>query len=109
MAQPHLHTGAVNATFSINGKTMCFADTHYGTDSDETTNARNEQNHLIMVDSCYDTAWYKNGGIEFDFGDILTSESFYNGASNDDRFVGGAGGEHQEVMSVFHLFINFYD
>merc|ERR1712007_344553 len=37
MAQPHLHTGAVNATFSINGKTMCFADTHYGTDSNETT------------------------------------------------------------------------
>jgi len=104
----HLHTGGVSATLRINGKEICTTGTTYGTNSNETTNARNEQNHLIAIDSCYDTPIYKDGGIRFKEGDVITAESIYNGSSNDDRFVGhGAAGEHKNVMSFFTIGVIF--
>lgn len=108
-AQGHLHAGAVNATFSINGNTVCSAETTYGTDPNQRTNARNEKNHLIDISPCYDTAIYEDGGVEFSKGDILTSESIYYGGINDDRLSYGAGGEHKNVMSWFFLGVYFYD
>jgi len=109
-AQSHLHTGAVNATLRLNGEIICSTGTKYGTGIDGKTNALNEQNHLIEIDSCYDTPIFKDRGINFKEGDILTAESIYNGSINDDRFVGyGAAGEHKNVMSMFLLGVVFDD
>jgi len=107
-AQSHMHTGGVNATLRLNGDIICSAGTTYGTDIDEQTNTLNEQNHLIKIDSCYDTPIFKDGGIQFKEGDVLTTESIYNGSINDERFVGyGAAGEHKNVMSMFFLGVVF--
>jgi len=104
----HLHTGGVSASLRINGKEVCTTGTTYGTNSNEKTNARNEQNHLIATGSCYNTAIYNDGGVRFDEGDVITAESIYNGSSNDDRFVGhGAAGEHKNVMSYFCIGVIF--
>jgi len=101
-AQSHLHTGGVNATLRLNGDIICSTEATYGTNMDEDTNARNEQNHLIQIESCYETDIFQNGGIRFNEGDVITTESIYNGGINDNRFVGyGAGGEHKNVMSMF--------
>jgi len=107
-AQSHMHTGGVNATLRLNGDIICSTGTTYGTDIDEQTNTLNEQNHLIKIDSCYDTPIFKDGGIQFKEGDVLTTESIYNGSINDERFVGyGAAGEHKNVMSMFFLGVVF--
>jgi len=108
-AQSHLHTGGVSATLRLNGKVICSTETTYGTNMDETTNAGNEQNHLIRIDSCYGTDIFQNSdGIHFEEGDVLTTESIYNGSINDHRFVGyGAGGEHKNVMSMFFTGVVF--
>lgn len=107
-AQSHLHTGGVNATLRLNGHIICSTGTTYGTGIDERTNIFNEQNHLIKIDSCYDTPIFQDGGIQFKEGDVLTTESIYNGSSNDERFVGyGAAGEHKNVMSMFFLGVVF--
>ena len=53
-------TVGVNETLSINGKTVCSTGTTYGTETNVETNAGNEQNHLIKIDSCYDTDIYQN-------------------------------------------------
>ena len=104
----HLHTGGVSSELRINGKEVCTTEATYGTDSNEKTNARNEQNHLIAMGSCYDTAIYSDGGIRFNEGDVMTAESIYNGSINDDRFVGhGAAGEHKNVMSFFTMGVIF--
>jgi len=104
----HLHTGGVSATLRINGKVVCTTGTTYGTNNDEKANARNERNHLIGIDTCYDTAIYKDGGIRFQEGDVMTAESIYNGSRNDDRFIGhGAAGEHKNVMSFFTMGVIF--
>ena len=114
-AQSHLHTGGVNATLRLNGEIICSAGSVYGTDTNVKTNARNEQNHLIHIESCYDTQIYQNDninsntvGINFNEGDVLTTETIYHGGINDDRFVGyGSGGEHKNVMSMFFLGVVF--
>merc|ERR1712107_545210 len=110
-AQSHLHTGAVNATLRLNGKVICSTGTRYGTDPDNeqsNNNVLNEQNHLIGIDSCYDTPIFADGGVNFEEGDVLTTESTYNGSIDDDRFVGyGAAGEHKNVMSMFFLGVVF--
>merc|ERR1719491_2019651 len=104
----HLHTGGVSATLRINGKEVCTTGTTYGSNTNEKTNARNEQNHLIAIGSCYHTAIYNDGGVRFKEGDVITAESIYNGSINDDRFVGhGAAGEHKNVMSYFVLGVIF--
>ena len=102
LANSHMHTGGVNATLMINGIPLCSTGTIYGTDSNTKTNARNEQNHLIHIESCYHADFYKKGGHRFKAGDIFTMESFYHGGNNDARFIGdGAAGEHKNVMSYF--------
>eukprot|EP00751_Fragilariopsis_kerguelensis_P017881 CAMPEP_0170841298 /NCGR_PEP_ID=MMETSP0734-20130129/5094_1 /TAXON_ID=186038 /ORGANISM="Fragilariopsis kerguelensis, Strain L26-C5" /LENGTH=534 /DNA_ID=CAMNT_0011209279 /DNA_START=174 /DNA_END=1778 /DNA_ORIENTATION=- len=107
-AQSHLHTGGVNATLRLNGDIICSTGTTYGTGIDKQSNIFNEQNHLIKIDSCYDTPIFKDGGIEFKEGDVLTTESIYNGSINDERFVGyRAAGEHKNVMSMFFLGVVF--
>mmetsp|Transcript_12072 Transcript_12072/g.24564 ORF Transcript_12072/g.24564 Transcript_12072/m.24564 type:complete len:498 (+) Transcript_12072:86-1579(+) len=99
-AQSHLHTGAINGTLLLNGRVVCTATTTHGTDSDETTNARNEQNHLVRIDSCYDEIG--EDGIRFEEGDVFTAESFYYGGRDDERMSGiEAAGEHKNVMSMF--------
>jgi len=104
----HLHTGGVSASLHINGKEVCTTGTTYGTNSNERTNARNEQNHVIAIGSCYNTAIYNDGGVRFNEGDVITAQSIYNGSINDDRFVGhGAGGEHKNVMSYFSIGVIF--
>ena len=112
-AQSHLHTGGVNATLRLNGEIVCSAGAVYGTDTDVKKNARNEQNHLIHIESCYDTQIYQNDnsstvGINFNEGDVLTTETIYHGGIDDDRFVGyGSSGEHKNVMSMFFLGVVF--
>lgn len=102
LANSHMHTGGVNATLMINGIPLCSTGTIYGTDSNTKTNARNEQNHLIHIESCHHADFYKKGGHRFKAGDIFTMESFYHGGNNDARFIGdGAAGEHKNVMSFF--------
>lgn len=105
-AQSHLHTGAINATLLINGKAVCASSAVYGTDSDETANARNEQNHLIQIGSCYDEI--EEGGIRFEEGDVFTTESIYYGGTDDEHMSAiEAAGEHKNVMSMFFTGIDF--
>jgi len=105
-AQSHVHTGGINATLLLNGDVICSTSTVYGTDSNEITNARNEQNHLIRIEPCYTEIG--ETGIRFDTGDVITAESFYYGGTQDERFVGiGAAGEHKNVMSMFFMGVIF--
>jgi len=100
-AQSHLHTGGVNATLYRNGKALCTNNAVYGTDPDPSTNARNEQGHLVEIGSCYEAIGPE--GIRFEPGDIFTTESYYYGAKNDPNLGPNAGGEHKNVMSMFFL------
>merc|ERR1711862_1051952 len=108
-AQSHLHTGGVNATLSLESgssatrsrKILCTTGTRYGSETDPSQNARNEQNHLIRIDSCYDPIGEEHG-IRFEKGDVLVLETDYYGASDDPRLVSiddddesAAGGEHK--------------
>lgn len=105
-AQAHLHTGGINATLLLNGVVQCTADSVYGTNSDVATNARNEQNHLINIGTCYDEVG--ETGIRFEEGDIFTTESFYYGGTDDKRMDGvDSAGEHKNVMSYFGLNVDF--
>jgi len=105
-AQAHLHTGGINATLLLNGVVQCTADSVYGTNSDVATNARNEQNHLINIGTCYDEVG--ETGIRFEEGDIFTTESFYYGGTDDKRMDGAdSAGEHKNVMSYFSLNVDF--
>lgn len=108
-ANSHLHTGGVNATLFINGKPLCHTGTIYGTDSNTTTNSRNEKNHLIHIESCDHAEFVKAGGYRFNAGDIFTMQSIYHGGRNDARLLGyGAAGEHKNVMSYFTT-VNVFD
>jgi len=103
-AQVHLHTGAVNATLSLNGKIICTAGTVYGTNPDPKSNARNEQNHLIFIEGCTNIGGGEEGVVTFVTGDVFRFESIYNGGTDDKNFVGvGAAGEHKNVMSIFFM------
>lgn len=105
-AQGHFHTGGINATLLLDGDVICSAGAVYGTDSNEATNARNEQNHLVLIESCYTEIGQT--GVRFDAGAVLTTESFYYGGTDDERFVGiGAAGEHKNVMSMFGVGVVF--
>lgn len=108
-AQSHLHTGAVNATLRINGEIICSTGTKYGNDMNPSTNARNEQNHLVHIDTCLETGIFDDGGINFNIGDVITSESIYFAGINDDRLDDGMGGEHKMAMSWFFMYVYFYN
>lgn len=100
-AQSHLHTGGVNATLSQNGKILCATDAQYGTDSNSSTNSRNEKGHLVAIGSCYEALG--PDGIRFEEGDVFTTESYYYGAKDDPNLGSVSGGEHKNVMSMFFL------
>mmetsp|Transcript_26791 Transcript_26791/g.55354 ORF Transcript_26791/g.55354 Transcript_26791/m.55354 type:complete len:608 (-) Transcript_26791:267-2090(-) len=108
-AQSHLHTGGVSATLSKNGEVLCGTKASYGTDPDPSTNARNEQNHLVGISSCYDTVPQSGEGIRFELGDVFVTESVYYGRNDDPNLQGnlGAAGEHKNVMSMFFLGVVF--
>ena len=98
-AQSHLHTGGINATLYQNGKIICTSEAAYGTNPDVFTNARDEQNHLVQISSCYDQI---RDGIAFAAGDVFTTESYYYAGTDDDRFSNRlVAGEHKNVMSMF--------
>lgn len=96
-AQSHLHTGGVNATLYKNGVPVCATQAIHGSNEDPATNARNEQNHLVRITSCYDQI---QAGIRFDKGDVFTTESYYYAGTDDIRFTNAAG-EHKNAMSMF--------
>ena len=98
-AQSHLHTGGVNATLYKNGVAVCSTEALHGTNEDPSINARNEQNHLVRISSCYDQI---SSGIRFDKGDVFTTESYYYAGTDDSRFSNPLGaGEHKNAMSMF--------
>jgi len=129
-AQSHLHTGGINATLYKNDKPVCTTSATYGTNSDAGNNARNEKNHLVRIGSCYDqigseantntntntnnnnnnnnnsnnNSAPRHAGISFEEGDVFTTETYYYGGTDDDRFSTPlAAGEHKNVMSMFFL------
>lgn len=102
-AQSHLHTGGVNATLYKNGEIVCATEAEYGSNSDPISNARDEQNHLVRISSCYDQIG-KDYGIRFEAGDVFRTESYYYGGTDDVRFSSKlAAGEHRNVMSMFFM------
>jgi len=104
-AQSHLHTGGINATLYKNGVPVCTTEAVHGTNEDPSTNARNEQNHLVRITSCYDQI---EDGIRFDEGDVFTTESYYYAGTDDSRFSNAlAAGEHKNVMSMFFTAVVF--
>lgn len=105
-AQSHLHTGGVNATLYQNGAVVCATRTRYGNNSDPTTNARNEQNHLVEIDSCYDQL--PTGGIVFEEGDVFTTETIYGVGTDDTNMEAAVAGEHKNVMSMFFMAVEFH-
>lgn len=95
----HIHSGARSASLLINDQVICVSDAVYGNNSDMTTNAYNEQNHLVHITPCF-----MDSVIRFEQGDKLTVESIYYAGEDDANFKGfGAGGEHKNVMSFFGL------
>ncbi len=105
-ASSHLHTGAVNATLYQNGVPVCSTTTKHGTAEDPSTNARNEQNHLVRISSCYDQI--SSSGIRFEEGDVFTAESYYYAGSDDVRFSNViAAGEHRNAMSIWYTGMAF--
>eukprot|EP00536_Pseudo-nitzschia_multiseries_P006072 jgi/Psemu1/192313/e_gw1.125.75.1 len=114
-AQSHMHTGGVNATLRINGAVLCATTAQHGTNPDPATNARNEQNHLVRLSSCYDQIESsssgnrnRNRGVRFEAGDVFTTESVYYAGNDDPRLVGTmAAGEHKNVMSMFFVAVVF--
>jgi len=104
-AQSHLHTGGINATLYQNGKILCTSEAVYGTNPDIFRNARDEQNHLVKISSCYDQI---QDGIAFAAGDVFTIESYYYAGTDDDRFSNRfVAGEHKNVMSMFFTGVVF--
>mmetsp|Transcript_19615 Transcript_19615/g.40361 ORF Transcript_19615/g.40361 Transcript_19615/m.40361 type:complete len:584 (+) Transcript_19615:17-1768(+) len=98
-AQSHLHTGGVNATLYKNGVPICITEALHGTSAVPSSNARNEQNHLVRITSCYDQI---SSGIRFESGDVFTTESYYYAGTDDSRFSNNlAAGEHKNAMSMF--------
>jgi len=105
-AQGHLHSGGINGTLLLNGEALCTVDAVYGNDSNPATNARNEQNHLIHMGSCYSEVGEK--GIRFEKGDVFTTETFYYGGTDDERMDSiDAAGAHNNVMSMFFTTVDF--
>lgn len=98
-AQPHLHTGGVNATFRLNGQVVCSSSTVYGTDPNATNNARNEYGHLIKIPNCMDKTSHPQG-LRFEADDVLEIETIYNVDPKDSRLPHGTGGTHTNVMSM---------
>merc|ERR1711907_860585 len=78
-----------------------------GTDPNPTTNARNEQNHLVRITSCYDQL--PLDGIQFEYGDVFMVETFYYAGVDDDRFSNPyqTAGEHKNSMSMFFTGVVF--
>merc|ERR1711907_784443 len=105
--QSHLHTGGVNATFYKNGEILCSNDAIIGTDPNPATNARNEENHLVRITSCYDQLPLE--GIQFEYGDVFEVETYYYAGIDDDRFSNPlqAAGEHKNAMSMFFTGVVF--
>ncbi len=98
-AQSHLHTGGINATLYKNGEAICTNEAAYGSNLDPTSNARDEQNHLVRISSCYGQI---GDGIRFEAGDVFETKSYYYGRTDDDRFLSRlAAREHKNVMSMF--------
>ena len=100
----HIHSGARSASLLINDQVICVSDAVYGNNSDTTTNAYNEQNHLVHITPCF-----MDSVIRFEQGDKFTVESIYYAGEDDANFKGfGAGGEHKNVMSVSWNSILYY-
>jgi len=98
-AQSHLHTGGINATLYKNGDVVCTTTAFHGSDPDSSSNAGNEQNHLVRIGSCYDQL---PAPVRFEAGDVFITESYYYSGTNDERFSSvEAAGEHKNVMSMF--------
>lgn len=103
-AVAHLHTGGINATLRLNGKVICSAGAIYGSDNSE-NNALNEKNHLIQIEPCHEI---ESTSVHFNADDVFTTESFYYGGTDDERFEGyGAAGEHKNVMSMMFMGVVF--
>jgi len=103
--QSHLHTGGINATMYKNGVAICSNEASHGNNEDPSTNARNEQNHLVRVSSCYDQI---GSGIRFEKGDVFTVESYYYAGTDDSRFSNPlAAGDHKNVMSMIFTGVVF--
>lgn len=102
-ARAHLHAGGVNSTLYLNGESICTSIATHGTNPDSSTNAGNEQNHLIHQNTC---DW--PDGIRFEIGDAWSWDAYYYGGTDDPRFSSTkAAGEHLNAMSMFIMAINF--
>ena len=98
-AQSHLHTGGINATLYKIREAICTNEAAYGSNLDPTSNARDEQNHLVRISSCYEQIGDR---IRFEAGDVFDTKSYYYGRMDDDRFSSMlAAREHKNVMSMF--------
>eukprot|EP01065_Artemidia_motanka_P044002 TRINITY_DN61_c0_g1_i2.p2 TRINITY_DN61_c0_g1~~TRINITY_DN61_c0_g1_i2.p2 ORF type:complete len:455 (+),score=161.30 TRINITY_DN61_c0_g1_i2:69-1433(+) len=106
-AYTHQHIGAVNATFSLNGKPICTSRPKYGTDPANTPG--NEKGYAVGFTMCVDpvTGVDKTGDyVRVREGDNLTVASVYRVDAGDDRALPIPGGGHRGVMGLYFFLVH---
>merc|ERR1712096_535110 len=99
----HQHTGAINASFSVNGAKKCMSFPHVGTDPHDTPG--NSEGYITGFQSCIDPAKYPESAIPIKKGDSLTLKAYYSIDPKDTTAHPMPGGPHIGTMHLFYMFI----
>eukprot|EP00462_Mataza_sp_D1_P022380 CAMPEP_0175141964 /NCGR_PEP_ID=MMETSP0087-20121206/12454_1 /TAXON_ID=136419 /ORGANISM="Unknown Unknown, Strain D1" /LENGTH=445 /DNA_ID=CAMNT_0016425551 /DNA_START=110 /DNA_END=1447 /DNA_ORIENTATION=- len=94
----HQHTGAINATFFVNGSPKCTSKPIVGTDP--TNKPGNEKGYVIKFTSCIDRDELKNDFV-LHKGDQVSVQVLYDVDVNSTRNLPFPGGKHGGVMGLF--------
>jgi len=97
-AYTHQHTGAINATMSVNGVPHCTSYPHYGTDPHNTPG--NEKGYAVGFHMCINE---KNAsqGIHVNKGDNITLKAHISVDAADTTALPIPGGSHNGFMNLF--------
>lgn len=91
----HQHSGAINGSMVINGKTHCTNYPIIGTDP--TNPARNEKGFIAAFTECVNST----NQIRLNAGDQITIVGFYDVDGKSTRYAPVPGGKHGGVMGLY--------
>jgi len=96
----HQHTGAVNATLSVNGVPHCTSYPHYGTDAHDTPG--NEKGYAVGFHMCVNPN-DPTKQIHVNKGDVLTLTTHTSVDPADNRSLPIPGGSRHGFMNLFYF------
>jgi len=91
----HQHVGAINGTFSINGRPHCSGYPEIGTDPSDPYG--NEQGYITSFSECVNAT----NNVRLNDGDVVTVTSIYDVDVNSTRNYPLPSGKHGGVMALF--------